>query len=678
MISFKPIFLMRFQYSLCLIIGIVFCNAPYALSQDDITVTTFYPSSSAGGSLDTIGDSILAQDEDSHVHIGEPVHLSTNPYEGKLWVSDNSIQTDTIATPTDLVVPDIVLQNTDETDNNYNRILFVDSVGGVDSAIVGIHADADATGNSRRGQLQFLTANATGLTPRMTIDESGNVGLGTTSPMANLQIKNTLPYTAFEDDYTKDSLALYGAVADHGGQYYGGITWHDNNHRRAGIASVMEGDSIHDIGLAFLTQDTDDPGIMAETLRIASNGNIGIGTPTPTSLLTIESNSGSNLEIIAPQPTIRLEASYRSSRYSLLGYDPGVNALIFDMRPNLSDFVLKNSSATSFWLDDEGHVSIGYSAPVNYAALMLPISNVPGDSTIPAYGIYQQMYGNATGANYGIYNNGGYGSSTGTYNRLMWANDDLIGTFNYLTGGTTMSVGTYNGLAPLSPNNSYLMRSEVTSSVRSTGVNYGIHSDVRGLSAEKYGFYSLLQQDTTDNWLNYTGLSVSVRDGSSASTNYGIYAKASGGSAGNMVGVYSDGTDADFRAYNGTYHSVSSRRWKNTIKTIPNALDKILALRGVSFDWDEDHGGLQSLGFVAEEVGEVLPEIVTYEADSPTDAKSMDYSKVYPVLIEAFKEQQKLIQSQAKQIQTQTEVIQTIEVDQNNLIQEIRTLQGDR
>ena len=78
----------------------------------------------------------------------------------------------------------------------------------------------------------------------------------------------------------------------------------------------------------------------------------------------------------------------------------------------------------------------------------------------------------------------------------------------------------------------------------------------------------------------------------------------------------------------------SSRRWKRNIKNINDPLYKLSKLRGVTYDWDADHGGHHDIGFIAEEVGAVLPEIVVYEANG-IDAIGMDYSKLTPLLVEA-------------------------------------------
>jgi len=60
-------------------------------------------------------------------------------------------------------------------------------------------------------------------------------------------------------------------------------------------------------------------------------------------------------------------------------------------------------------------------------------------------------------------------------------------------------------------------------------------------------------------------------------------------------------------------------------------------LRGVSFNWKES--GKHDIGVIAEEVGEVVPEVVFYEANG-VDAKGVDYARLTAVLIEAVKEQQ--------------------------------------
>jgi len=79
----------------------------------------------------------------------------------------------------------------------------------------------------------------------------------------------------------------------------------------------------------------------------------------------------------------------------------------------------------------------------------------------------------------------------------------------------------------------------------------------------------------------------------------------------------------------------SSRRWKTNITTIENALDKVERLRGVEYDTKAK--GEHNIGLIAEEVGEIIPEVVDYE-ENGIDAQSVDYSRLVAVLIEAVKE----------------------------------------
>ena len=70
---------------------------------------------------------------------------------------------------------------------------------------------------------------------------------------------------------------------------------------------------------------------------------------------------------------------------------------------------------------------------------------------------------------------------------------------------------------------------------------------------------------------------------------------------------------------------------KTNITTITNALEKVCKLRGVEFDYIES--GKHNIGVIAQEVEEVLPELVIGD-----DPKSVAYGNLTAVLIEAVKE----------------------------------------
>ena len=79
------------------------------------------------------------------------------------------------------------------------------------------------------------------------------------------------------------------------------------------------------------------------------------------------------------------------------------------------------------------------------------------------------------------------------------------------------------------------------------------------------------------------------------------------------------------------FNSLSDINYKTNVETVENALAIVSSLRGVSFDWKES--GTGSYGVIAQELQEVLPELV--HGDNP---KTVNYNGIIGVLIEAIKE----------------------------------------
>jgi hypothetical protein len=82
-------------------------------------------------------------------------------------------------------------------------------------------------------------------------------------------------------------------------------------------------------------------------------------------------------------------------------------------------------------------------------------------------------------------------------------------------------------------------------------------------------------------------------------------------------------------------------RLKTNIVTIPNALSKVLNLRGVNFVWKDSTMKRTQMGFIAQEAEKVIPEVVNYSKED--DKYTMQYAPVTALLVEAMKEQQKTI-----------------------------------
>ena len=127
--------------------------------------------------------------------------------------------------------------------------------------------------------------------------------------------------------------------------------------------------------------------------------------------------------------------------------------------------------------------------------------------------------------------------------------------------------------------------------------------------------------------------------------------------SGSLIASIGDG-DNVMRSYDNIIAYASDKRLKENIVNIPNAIEKIMSLNGVTFDWKDmvkDLGfeptNKHEAGLLAQEVDAVLPEAVEiapfdYDWKMPGKSKSgekyltVKYEKLVPLLIEGIKEQQ--------------------------------------
>jgi trimeric autotransporter adhesin len=149
---------------------------------------------------------------------------------------------------------------------------------------------------------------------------------------------------------------------------------------------------------------------------------------------------------------------------------------------------------------------------------------------------------------------------------------------------------------------------------------------------------------------------------SGTGTRYGVYGYAANGTT-NWAGYF------DGNVYTTGTYSSSDLNLKKNITNITSAISKLQAIRGVNFEWKtqaempilksygssgkndpmltvEKPAGKQ-IGVIAQEVETVVPEAVITDDEG---LKSVDYSKLVPLLIEAVKEQQKTIDDMQKRI----------------------------
>jgi Chaperone of endosialidase/Secretion system C-terminal sorting domain len=114
----------------------------------------------------------------------------------------------------------------------------------------------------------------------------------------------------------------------------------------------------------------------------------------------------------------------------------------------------------------------------------------------------------------------------------------------------------------------------------------------------------------------------------------------------------------------------SDKRYKTNINPIDEALNKIVKLKGVNYEFRRDQfknlnfNAGKNLGFIAQELKEVLPEAVKIDTNG---YYSINYDQVIPVLVEAVKEQNKKIVSLESQLSYCCTSKQAINTNANSL-----------
>jgi hypothetical protein len=138
----------------------------------------------------------------------------------------------------------------------------------------------------------------------------------------------------------------------------------------------------------------------------------------------------------------------------------------------------------------------------------------------------------------------------------------------------------------------------------------------------------------------------------------------------NCVGVNTSATSPSYGMYvsRGIYATenivaYSDRRAKENIVTIDSGLDRVLKMRGVFYNRIDDKTKKRQIGVIAQEVEEVLPEAVTY--CDVNDEYGVAYGNLTGLLIEAVKDQNKIIEKQSDEIKELKEIL-------NNLILNIK------
>ena len=148
----------------------------------------------------------------------------------------------------------------------------------------------------------------------------------------------------------------------------------------------------------------------------------------------------------------------------------------------------------------------------------------------------------------------------------------------------------------------------------------------------------------------------------SASDNY-RFVVGGGKTSATKINVFSVKDDGN-ATLSGSLTQNSDSRLKTNISPIENALDKVLKISGVTFNWDKkvavnaNASTALQYGVIAQDIEKVFPDLVS---DGLNGYKSVNYNGLIPVLIQAVKEQQQEIDDLKNTINQLIERIEKLE-----------------
>ncbi|WP_334146227.1 tail fiber domain-containing protein [Hyphomicrobium sp.] len=465
-------------------------------------------------------------------------------------------------------------------------------------------ASAEAAGDD--GQIQFNDgSDAFAADTNLHWDNTNKrLGIGTANPGALLHVNQATITVGSGVGDSSELLQLSGSAGNNAylkTKLYrstAGTGW-------TGVAiRIQSGVDSTDMGYIDFNPGVASQGLAfgnagSEYMRISSAGNVGIGTTSPDHRLDVNGNIRGSL-VVKPGGTYTDGSIFSDGNWGMLfrsaQSSPAIAAFSFaDTANNKLLSILNN-----------GNVGIGTTAPTQRLQVGGAIVASGAADTLTADGLYLQNKGSSifdigawrTGASAGVLTfSTDSGSDAAPVERMRIDQNGNVG------------IGTTNPVHKLDIANS----AGSTNGIRIVNSGSG-SSDAAWLSNTTPGGRVLALHKT-------------------------------GGTGDIMQAFYNDGSGYSFRLtlgntgamwIAGTLTQNSDMTLKKDIADIPDALERISRLRGVSYRWkDPQRGAEQQLGLLAQEVEKIFPEVVSTQADG---TKGVAYTSLIGPLIESIKE----------------------------------------
>ncbi|MFA6060671.1 MAG: tail fiber domain-containing protein, partial [Taibaiella sp.] len=534
------------------------------------------------------------------------------------------------------------------------------AAGGNNWGLTGNTASNPATNFIGTTDNQPLTIR-TNNTEQMRVTAAGYVGVGTTAPIAKLTVVDTGNTYMVVGSSTGDMMSVSLGNGHHGMSR--NLSSSGGGGNDVALYTTSGGAPV---SLYLAAKPSTSDSIPLDQFVLKQTGNVGIGTNTPAQKLHVQGTvriatavgtpttvTGRNAAGDVGNVTLGsglaltggvLNTTADNADWNLIG-NTGTNpATNFIGTGDAQPLVIRTSNVEQLRVTAAGYVGVGTTAPIAKLNVV---------DTGNAYMVVGSSTGDMMSVSLG---NGHHGMSRNLISSGGGGNDVALYT---TSGGSPASLylAAKPAISDSIPLNQFVLKSNGNVGIGNNApkvklqVNGGI---VLGRDVNiAHGNGSFLTWSTVRSgvgeteFINYRG---------TGAGGFRFYDVDPGTSV--DTAVYGTNNIAFIAPNTGAYSNVSDMRVKTNVNIINDGLEKVMAMRPVSYDF---HTGrtlkdgvvtftksdktIKTIGFLAQELANVVPEAVIIPKDPANELYTVSYATVIPVLTKAIQEQQTQIEA---------------------------------